>query len=355
MASGRSRSPGNSRASQGRRAAPWANWSDEDLLDLRLCDLDLRIEGTPVAPRIERVYWELEQRQINLKPHVWFATEWFAPDGVPGFGVPFYLAHPRLMALEKSKMLEVEGGTEAWCLRILRHEAGHAISNGYRLHYRKSWRDTFGRYSLPYPDVYRPRPKSRNYVLHLDWWYAQAHPAEDFAETFAVWLKPGSRWRSEYKGWPALRKLEYVDRTMAEIAGKAPAVRSREQSNSLRAERMTLREHYQRRQEQYGDDVGDLYDRDLRRLFSAEPRFSSQQTAAQFLWRSKRRLRTAVSEWTRSHPYTVDRVIRDMADRCKVLELRLTRSPDETLTDALLMVAMQTMYLVRGGQRVVAL
>lgn len=338
-----------------RRRAEWADWSDEDLLDLRLCDLHVEVEDSPVANRVERLHWELEQRRINLKPHVWFTTEWFAPDGIPGFGIPFYLAHPRLMALEKTMMLEVEGGTEAWCLRILRHEAGHAISNGYRLHYRKSWREVFGRYSDPYPDVYRPRPKSRNYVLHLDWWYAQAHPAEDFAETFAVWLRPGSRWRSEYKGWPALKKLEYVDQTMAEIAGTAPVVRSRERSPALRDERMTLREHYKKRQEQYGDDVGDMYDRDLRRLFSSEKRYAKRQTAAQFLWRNKRRLRTVVAEWTRAHPYTVDRVIRDMADRGKVLELRLTRPAEDTMTDALLMIAMQTMYLVGGGNRVVAL
>ena len=26
--------------------------------------------------------------------------------------------------------------------------------------------------------------------MHLDPWYAQSHPDEDFAETFAVWLTP---------------------------------------------------------------------------------------------------------------------------------------------------------------------
>ena len=54
-------------------------------------------------------------------------------------------------------------------------------------------------------------------MLNLANWYAQSHPIEDFAETFAVWLRPGSRWRSRYADWPALRKLEYVDALMQEV------------------------------------------------------------------------------------------------------------------------------------------
>src|SRR5256885_16453644 len=79
--------------------------------------------------------------------------------------------------------------------RILRHEAGHALDNAYRLRRRKRWRAVFGPASLPYPARYRARPGSRRYVHHLGEWYAQAHPSEDFAETFAVWLTPKSGWR----------------------------------------------------------------------------------------------------------------------------------------------------------------
>src|SRR5690606_22025626 len=149
------------------------------------------------------------------------------PDGVPGIAVPFYLAHPRLMRLERDLMLEAEGAHEGTCLRILRHEAGHAIDNAYRLHRRKRWRELFGSFSEPYPDAYRPRPASRKYVQHLNGWYAQAHPAEDFAETFAVWMTPNYPWRRRYEGWPALEKLEYVDELMAEIADTTPPVRTR--------------------------------------------------------------------------------------------------------------------------------
>ena len=106
-------------------------------------------------------------------------------------------------------------------MRILRHEAGHAIDNAYRLRRRRRWREVFGPASRPYPARYRARAGSRRYVHHLGEWYAQAHPTEDFAETFAVWLTPKSAWRRNYAGWPALHKLQAVDRARRERARPA--------------------------------------------------------------------------------------------------------------------------------------
>ena len=97
------------------------------------------------------------------------------PDGVPGIAIPFYLAHPRLMRLER-RLREVEGGNDKWLIAILRHETGHAIDTAFGLRRRKSWRETFGKASRRYPSRYSPRPGSRNYVLHLGHWYAQSHP-----------------------------------------------------------------------------------------------------------------------------------------------------------------------------------
>src|SRR5256884_9694140 len=126
---------------------------------------------------------------------------------------------------------------------LLRHEAGHAIVNAYRLHYRQSWSNTFGSYRVPYPEWYQPQPGSRDYVFNLDAWYAQAHPAEDFAETFAVWLQPRSNWRRRYRGWAALRKLEYVDELLKEGAGTRPRNRVRRKIETLPAIRIPLREY----------------------------------------------------------------------------------------------------------------
>ena len=193
-----------------------------DAVGVRICDLPIKIRRSFLEPHIKRLYEELNTRGIRFKPHVWLSEEWFSPDGVPGIAIPFYLAHPRLMQLERKQMLEVEGGTDTECMRILRHEAGHALDTAFRLHFKRRWRELFGSFAQAYPNFYKPKPRSRNYVLHLRAWYAQAHPAEDFAETFAVWLTPRSRWRRRYKGWTALHKLEYIDESMKDLAGTKP-------------------------------------------------------------------------------------------------------------------------------------
>ena len=145
------------------------------------------------------------------------------PVGIPAIFIPFFLVHDRLRALERTMMLEVEGGTPEWFMKLIRHEAAHAYSYAYQLPRKKKWQQTFGHTSREEtPDFYQPRPFSRSYVVHLDDWYAQSHPDEDFAETFAVWLTPGLDWRKRYAGWKALQKLEYVDELMRSLAGKPP-------------------------------------------------------------------------------------------------------------------------------------
>ncbi len=338
-----------------RRRHAWADLPDAELLDLRFCDLNLKIEGTALEDRIERVRGELEARHLTFSPHFWLSNEWFSPDGIPGVAIPFYLAHPRLAELEQRQMLEVEGGAERSCLRILRHEVGHTIDNAYRLHRRKRWMTLFGHYSQPYPSYYQPRPYSKSYVLHLDMWYAQAHPAEDFAETFAVWLAPSSRWRQRYAGWPAIKKLEYVDELMGEIAGEKPPVTSKRHVEPLRELKKTLREHYREKRAFYADEWPDFHDGDLRKLFSDEEKYRRHPTATSFLRRIKPELRAMVSRWTGEYQYTIEQVIDDIIDRCKELNLRLVRSPERTKTDCIVMVTVQTMNYLHDGHHRVAL
>lgn len=325
--------------------------TDDRVLDLRLRDLGVSLARTAVAGRIRRVLGELRSRGIVHRPHVWISTEWFSPDGVPGFAVPFYLAHPRLMKLEQKMMLEVEGGSEREALKIIRHEVGHTICTAYRLYYRKEWRRLFGAYSLPYPSVYKPDPFSRKFVLHFNAWYAQAHPAEDFAETFAVWLKsPPAVWRRQYAGWPALRKLEYVESLMHEIAGAIPVVRNRRTVEPLWQSGLTLREHYRRKRRRYAEDWPDFYDRDLRRVFSDDPRYLGRETAASFLRRVSPRVRPIVADWTGTHQYTIDQVLLDMIDRCRELKLRLALPQREAQSQVTLMLMVQTLNFLHEGR-----
>jgi len=328
--------------------------NDQQLLDLRFRDLRLKIEGTFLEDRIERLYSELEARGITFKPYFWLSSEWFSPDGFPGIAIPFYLAHPRLARLEKRQMFEVEGWGERQCLRIHRHETGHTLENAYRLHYRRKWQELFGSGAAPYPKYYQPKPFSRSYVQHLDMWYAQSHPSEDFAETFAVWLNPSSRWRTRYKDWPALKKLEYVDELMAEIEGQRPSITSRKQIDPLGKLSQTLREHYAQRRAHY-QKWPDFYDNDLLRLFSNDPKHRKRPPASRFLREIKPELRRLVARWTGEYQYTIDQVIDDIIRRCRELRLRLTRSRELTTLESIVMVTVQTMNYLHGGHHRVAL
>lgn len=310
---------------------------------MRLCDLDLTIEGSVVEPLIEQVQGELAARGLRVRPHFWLSEEWFSPEGVPGVAVPFYLVHPRLLRLERRQMLEAEGATKESCLKLLRHEVGHAVQHAYRLHRRPAWRDQFGSSSEPYPDFYRPNPSSRKHVLHLDYWYAQAHPDEDFAETFAVWLTPGSRWRSKYRGWAALAKLEYVDELMASLAGVAPPVRSRARPDHLPRLRQTLGEYYAHKHETFEGIGNTVWDEDLCRLFT-RPAASTRscrgvESAATFLRRSRGRVRRRVAHCTARHEYAIDLVLREMTLRSRELGLQATAPSDQLERDLAILVA----------------
>jgi hypothetical protein len=304
----------------------WERWSDDRLLAMRFCDLKLRIEGTWLEPIVERVGDELAERGLRFRPHFWLADEWFSPDGVPGVALPFYLASERLMELERSLMYEVEGGTRRDCSKLVRHEVGHAVDTAYRIHRRKRYRELFGSRSQKYPDLYRPRPGSKRYVQHLGGWYAQSHPAEDFAETFAVWLTPRSSWRSKYARWGAIKKLEFMDEVMEELAGKPPAVRCRERPYSLSKLRHSLRKHYDKKRESYAVGYSDVYDRDLTRLFTRSDEAAKNPTAASVLRKRKKQIRERVAKWTGAYEFTVDAWLQEMIGRCRELKLRIRTS-----------------------------
>lgn len=342
---GRARTPRRTRRPA--REPEWVGLTDAELLEWRLCDLGLRLEDTALADRVERLHAELGRRGLVFRPYVWLSTDWFTPDGLAGFAVPFYLAHTRLARLERRMVFAVEGGTRDACMRLLRHETGHAISNAYGLHRRKSWRQQFGRVSDPYRDTYAPKPRSRDFVLNLDNWYAQSHPIEDFAETFAEWLRPG--WRARYAGWPALEKLEYVDEVMRSIARARPRIGRYEKPESLPRTRRTLADHYAEKRARYGDEFDVADDGELRRLFVHGPAYAGRRRAAAFLRESRASLRRRVARLTAQPAYVVDQVLNEMIDTCLVLDLRLARSERETRVDAAILLTARIMATLHGG------
>ena len=312
-----------------KREPAWTRLSDDALLEKRFCDLRVTLRHSMVERHLREIQRDLERRGIRFRPHVWISEEWFSPDGVPGIAVPFYMAHPRLRRLERRFMHEVEGGNSSWLMRILRHEVGHALDNAFRLRRRKNWHRVFGKASSPYPDIYRPHPASRDFVLHLGHWYAQSHPTEDFAETFAVWLQPKARWRRDYQGWPALRKLEYVEWLMGEIRGERPVVVNRELIEPLGENQRTLGEHYRRKTARYELDTPDAYDLRLKRVFGKRQPRRRQLRATTFLRECRPQLERLLLRRSRLHPYVVHHVLRTVIQRCRELDLVLDTSKRE--------------------------
>jgi hypothetical protein len=297
--------------------------SDDELLQMRICDLKLKIAGSELESRIEKFYAELAAKGISFKPLCYLGDEWFCPDGCATIAIPFYLAHPRLKKLEDKMMMEVEGGTESWCMSLLRHEMGHVLNHAYLLEKDKSWQKMFGPPSLEYSESFRARPYSRRFVRHLDGYYAQSHPEEDFAETVAIWLTPEVDWRQQYKGWTALKKLEFVDELMDKLAGKPPLVLSRTKMSEAGRLRSRLEAYYKRRRRLYAQEFPDFFDADLQKLFVSAAAAPDNERAAVFLRRSSKLILSAVSAWTGEPKFTLNRLLRALIDRCAELDLRL--------------------------------
>jgi hypothetical protein len=298
----------------------WAALDDDELLRLRFCDLRLTLKGSLVEPELNALHAALQRRGLRFRPHAWLSTEWFSPDGVPGIAIPFYAAHPRLRRLEQRMIGEVEGACRKWRLRILRHEAGHALDTAFRLRRRASWRRMFGPASRPYPTRYRARPASCDHVLHLGYWYAQSHPTEDFAETFAVWMQPRARWRRDYRDWPALEKLEYVDELMGSLAGVQPPNRDRSVIAPLADNQRTLREYYTRKRSLY-DSVDRRYDEWIRETFAPRRSHPRATGASRFMAAMAPQLRRLLQRRTRVSDYLIDHVLRRLTRRARALDL----------------------------------
>lgn len=308
----------------------WVNLSDEELLEWKISRLGLRLEGTELEPLIQQLYSELSAKGLAFHPPCHVGDEWFVPVGIPAIFVPFFLVHERLRKLERKMVLEVEGETPEWFMRLMRHEAAHAYSYAYGLYKKKRWQQTFGLASTEETEFYRPRPYSRSYVVHLEDWYAQSHPDEDFAETFAIWLTPGLDWRTRYKGWKALAKLEYVDELMRSLAGKPPAHQPKYRVAEHDCLNIKLKTYYARKRKQYEDTYPDFYDHDLRQLFAAGPDMPDRVKASVYLRSRRRLLMNSVCQFTNEKKFRVQKLLNRIIERCEQLDLYV-KSGDEQL------------------------
>jgi hypothetical protein len=300
----------------------WEKAPEEELLQMRVRDLKLQIPDSAVEPLIQRLYDELDSRGIGFHPPCYFADEWLCPDKTPIIGIPFYLAHPRLKRLEKRMMFEVEGGTDHSCMKLLRHECGHALNYAYALYTRTRWRQLFGHFSARYSNSYYAQPYSKRFVIHLEDNYAQSHPDEDFAETFAVWLAPNSPWKTKYQGWPVIKKLRYIDGVVKKIGGKAP-MHTAQGTPPWSAARMTstLAAHYERKRRVLGSEFKGFYDDSLKELFTTSYRGPSAIKASLLLRLNRHQIIDNVTRWTRHRKYDIHQLVNRLIARCEALDL----------------------------------
>ena len=302
------------------------------LLGQRISDLGLAIRGSRVERLVHQLYDELAERGLAFRPPVFLSDEWGCADGTPLIGVPFYLADPRLERIEAEMSLGVESDDES--MRYLRHEAGHAFNYAFALHERPDWNEVFGPFGKPYRDRYAANPFSRAHVRHILGWYAQKHPDEDFAETFAVWLTPGLDWRREYAGWPALDKLLWVDRVMSEIAGHSPPTPEVvEDDNPVEALHYSVGEHYEEERENAPIEDDRQFDVDLRQIFVQRDDAPGGEPASAFLRRHYREIVTRIAFWTNENPSVVRSFIDVLQRRADALGLRVGSLEASTLVE----------------------
>ncbi len=331
-----------------RQHTDWRDLDDAELMQMRVRQLGLRIEGSELEPMVHRLYDELASKGLTFRPPCYLADEWLCPDRDPIIGIPFYLADRRLKRLEQKIMFEVEGGTEKTCMQLLRHECGHAINYAYEFFKRTRWRELFGPFSATYSNHYEYQPYSRRFVIHLENNYAQSHPDEDFAETFATWLTPDIDWPQRYRNWPVMKKLRYVDALMQKCADKPPVVTARK-NPPWSASRMTstLESFYDRKRRVLGKEFRGYYDDSLTELFGDR---TTGQKASKLLRKHRRLIVENVTRWTGHRKYDIHQLVNRLAVRCDELELKANRddmSPVLGLTAMLTAVASNTYRVER--------
>jgi hypothetical protein len=338
----------NIKTSRGSSSPGVLDTEQRELLSRKISDLALKIPGTRLEGLVRELYQELEKAGISLQPKTYLSDEWGCPHGVPVIGIPFYLADPRLCRLE-GEITGIEAETDAEIATYLRHEAGHAFNYAYRLYLKPDFRRTFGRFSQPYNEEYKPVPFSARFVRHIPGWYAQKHPDEDFAETFAVWLTPGSDWRKTYAGAPALTKLLYIDRKVRRYGGKPPAVTSEKLDRPVQELKITLDKwydtnmHFNRKEIKFPP----ILDEDLKRLFPER----EGEPAAKVLRAESRRLVREVNRWTGMDRRVLESVFDEITERVRLLGLKT--GPGQTtarLVSAAIFVTTLVMNYQLNGQ-----
>jgi hypothetical protein len=337
------------------------NISQQQLLAMRICDLPLTIEGTWLEECVKQLYAEISLRGLVFYPECYLADEWLTPEGEVCIGIPFYLAHPVLIKLERQMMLEAEGEGKPWCMKLLRHEAGHAFSYAYNLHKKRSWQKVFGASRPEDSHRYKCKPYSKSYVRHLDGFYAQYHPDEDFVETFAVWLTPDSDWKTKYQSWKALDKLQFVDGLMGSIKGLPPVKSRGKQLWHHKNLTITLEKYYKKKYQNEQEEFPDFHDVQLKKIFTAltdeewwafkKDRRRNKEiiTAPEFISRHAKNILNSIDRCTGERKYIISDLLKNIGLRAKQLHMIVSQPQAMALVQLSVYVTSLTMNYIHTG------
>ena len=338
-------------------ASPQRPFRESNLYGSPIRDLKLAISDTRLAPVIDEFRAELNARGLTkITPTFYLSTEWGVAFGTVAIGIPFYLARPELTELHDEEVGHIEGFNHADILRYLRHEMGHVLNYAYKLYDDESWVKVFGSITQPYREEYRPQPFSRRFVRHLPGWYAQKHPDEDWAETFAVWMTPKADWRADYAQWPsALAKLELCDRLVATFAVCEPLVTSTERDEDVAALDYSVREFYKSLPAEPEPGAAGL-DGDLRAIFDDLIEYAegvaAEETrpAGELIRRLERQLMADVFRWTGHFPEKTRSLMRDLAKRADALRQVYPRAAEaQAIVGVTTLVTSLAMNFVHRG------
>ncbi len=323
------------------------------LLQTPIRDLGLRIEETPLYRQVEQLYRELEQKGIHhFRPPCYLSDEWGCPSGEPVIGVPFYLADRRTAHLE-NELNDIESEREV--MMYLRHEAGHAFNYAYELFTTDEWTGMFGPFRRAYRDDFKFVPFSRDYVRHIAGWYAQKHPDEDFAESFAVWLDPSSHWRARYRGWGAIRKIEYVDRIAATVGDQRPLRANGTTDVTVNEMEQTVEEYYREMHSDESEIIASLaLDTDLTDIFMHPSQSKPEMElvdAVTLVSEHRRDLVDKVNYWTGVRRTLVRALVAAIEQRVRELGLIVPRHRSRAaMIDLTVYVSTLSMSFLTGGK-----
>ncbi len=186
----------------------------QEVFQTPICDLTLSFEGNGLATAMNALRDEVRAKGLQFWPNWYFGDDDFwTTDRAISVNVPWFLGDDIVRLAVASRGTQY---TDDDLLRILRHEYAHALLYAFEGWKHWHWVQAFGDFDKEYTEDWEPdASKDADFVAHLDrpgtgglLHYAQKHPDEDWAETFATWIS--GEWQAQMETGSDLRKKKIL-------------------------------------------------------------------------------------------------------------------------------------------------